>query len=287
MLQLEIKKKLNRVIVESDNLKHWRQWEDTLVATVFGFAAYLPFEILLGPILEKARPIGNSQLFPSGVKDSDIDGAELWPKLTDLQKDCSALVKIGGGRSDELDALWCFKNFNLVIEAKKIKAQFGSEQLHKYINAFKNTSKPLWVLAVGKGLAAVRSLAGLKVGKDVNLLYIDWESILGIITNQLANKQLKEAHIRRCLQDISKSLGERDLKPFDGFFCQEKALRLQSNKNIQMAVREGWFPHSLWAILPDTLSAIKMQFKQWLTRPLWVLHEATDLRFSPIPWLTK
>ncbi|MEA3429290.1 MAG: hypothetical protein U9Q84_08830 [Thermodesulfobacteriota bacterium] len=286
MLQIEVKNHLSQVI-GSKGVEDWEKRENTLMATVFGFASYLPFEILLGPILEKARPIGNSQLFPSGIKDNDIDGAELWPKLTDLQKECPALVKIGGGRADELDALWCFKNFNLVIEAKKIDVRFGSEQLHKYINAFKNTSKPLWILAVGKGSAAVRSLAGLKVGKDVNLLYINWESILGVVTNQLANRQIKEAHIRRCLQDISKSLGKRDLKPFDSFFCQEKALRLQSNKNIQMAIREGWFPHSLWAILPDTLSGIKMQFKQWLTRPLWVLHETTVLRFLPIPWLTK
>ena len=287
MLQIEVKNHLSQVI-GSKGVEDWEKRENTLVATVFGFAAYLPFEILLGPILEKARLIGNSQPFPAGVNDSDIDRAELWPALRNFQKGSPSPVKIGGGRPYELDALWCFKNFNLVIEAKKIGVRFDSEQLYKYMNAFnRSTSKPLWVLVVGKGFAAVRSLAGFKVGKDANLLYIDWESILGVITNQLANKQLKEAHIRRCLQDISKSLEERNLKPFDGFFCQEKALRLQFNKNIQMAIREGWFPHSLWAILPDTLSGIKMQFKQWLTRPLWVLHETTALRFSPIPWLTK
>lgn len=121
MLQLEIKTRHLSQVIGSEKVKDWKKGENTLMATVFGFAAYLPFEILLGPILEKARPIGNSQLFPSGVKDNDIDGAELWPKLTDLQKDCPALVKIGGGRSDELDALWCFKNFNLVIGQKKLK----------------------------------------------------------------------------------------------------------------------------------------------------------------------
>ncbi|MBW2623008.1 MAG: hypothetical protein JRD68_08905 [Deltaproteobacteria bacterium] len=266
MLQLEIKKKLNRVI-ESGNLKHWMKWEDTLVAIVFGFAAYMPFDILLGPILEAATPLKDSKAFPSGIKDSDIKLVELWPQLKDLKKHFHPLIEIRPGKSDELDAFWSFKNFSLIIEAKKFGVQFDPKQLYKYINAYKNISGPLWVLAVGKGLVAVRSLTGLKVGKDVNVLYIDWESILRI-TKQLSDNQLMEEHKRRCLKDISKSLEGRGLKPFDGFFCSEKALRLQSNENIQKAVREGWFPHILWAILPEPLSGMKMQFKQWLIRPL-------------------
>lgn len=286
MLQIEVKNHLSQVIGPK-GVKDWEKRENTLVATVFGFAAYLPFDVILGPILKKSRLIGSSQPFPSGINDTDIDRAELWPRLKDLQKDCPPLVKTKGANSGELDALWSFKNFNLVIEGKRIGKWFGSDQLYKYMDAFKNKSKPLWVLAVGKGLAAVRSLAGFKVGKDVNLLYIDWESILGVITNQLADNQLKEAHIRRCLKDIETSLERRYLKPFKGFFCHEKALKLQSNKNIQMTVRQNWFPPTLWTILPGTLSGIKMQFKQWLTRPLWVLHDPKVLSFSPIPWLSN
>ena len=80
MLQIEVKNHLSQVI-GSKGVEDWEKRENTLVATVFGFAAYLPFEILLGPILEKARLIGNSQPFPAGVNDSDIDWAELWPAL--------------------------------------------------------------------------------------------------------------------------------------------------------------------------------------------------------------
>jgi len=261
VLQIEVKNHLGQVI-GSARVKDWEKRENTLVATVFGFAAYLPFDVILGPILKESSLIGNSQPFPTGVSDNDIDQAELWPSMN-FQEGFTPPAKIGGGRSDELDALWRFKNFNLVIEAKKIGARFDPEQLYKYISAFtKRTSKPLWFLAVGKGLAAVKSLAGLKVGKDVNILYIDWQSILGVITKELAVNQLKEAHIRRCLKDIKTSLERRNLKPFIGFFCQEKALRLQSIRDIQVTVRQNWFPHnfSLWSAIPQDLLQIKTCF---------------------------
>ena len=290
MLQLENKGKLKRVIGNNSSpIKSWMNWEDPLVALVFGFAAYLPVDILLGPILERADRIGNSQPFQLKVNDNDIDDVELWPSIKSLQKDYPSLANLDSEKGGELDALWCFKTFNLIIEAKTIGGSFDRDQLNRYIEAFtKDVSKPLWVLTVGKGITAVKSLISFKVPKDVNLLFIDWASIHGIITKQVEDKQLiKEAYIRRCLKDLSISLNNRNLKPFDGFFCQDKNLRLQSDKKIQETVQENWFPRSLWYILPETLSTIKMEFRQWLTRPFWVLDQTNNIRFSPIPWLTK
>jgi hypothetical protein len=287
MLQLENKRKLKRVI--GGSLESWMGWEDPLVALVFGFAAYLPVDILLGPILEKADRIGNSQPFQLKVNDNDIeiDGVELWPNKCFYQKAFPSLLDLPSGEGGFPDAIWRFKTFNLIIEAKRIGEKFGLGQLHKYITAFtKGTSKPLCILAVGKGLKAIRSLSGLKVPKNATALYIDWESVLSII-NKRKDSQIEETHITRCLKDLSTSLDNHNLKPFDGFFCHDKSLVLQSDKKIQETVRENWFPRSLWYILPETLSTIKMEFIQWLTRPLWVLDETNNIRFSPIPWLTK
>jgi hypothetical protein len=285
MLQLEKTNHLGQVI--SDKIQDWRKAENTLMATVFGFAAYLPFQALLDPILQKARVLGpGSQAFPRGVKDLDIQAAELWEKLGDIKDQSQPMVNTTQGKGWELDALWAFKDFNLIIEAKKIGVPFSREQLQNYSDAFKPTGKPLWLLVVGKGSAAVRSLAGFTLGKDVNLLYINWETILGVVASRVRDKGLEKSHIRRCLRDIENSLESRDLKPFDGFFCEDKHLLLQSNTDIQNRVRENWFRASLWHPLTKDLSKIRVESDPWLRRPLWLLEQGT-IKFSPSPWFTN
>jgi len=273
MLQIETKNHLGQVI-GSEKIEAWQKRENTLMAIVFGFAAYLPYKSLLGPIVEDAKLIGSSsRSFPANVHESDISKVELWPPQP---------VENGRpGKPAEPDAKWSFKSFNLVIEAKKIGVGFTQKQLQKYVDIPENSSKPLWVLAVGRGSAATRSLAGINLGKNVSLLYIDWQSIVNVVRKQLSNKKL-EAHVERCLEDIKVSLEGRKLKPFDGFYCREGSL-----KDIGMTVGKAWFPTNLWSVLPRVLHGIKPQFHRWLTRPLWVLNAADTLKFSPIVWFTK
>jgi hypothetical protein len=256
MLQIEFeKKKFNRILRETDNRNRWRRWEDILVATVFGFAAYLPFDQLLGPILKAATPLRASRPFPSGIEQEKIKDVLLWPEMGNIRElDRSLLTSDKGNDRQEPDAFWNFQDFSLVVEAKRLEAKFSLEQLYGYIGAFEaSETRPLWFLAVGKGQTASKSLKDIRIPLNTNVLYIDWKTILAAILKKIPEST--EAYFKCCLQDISKSLKHRNLDPYEGFHIRNKEFHLLAGSNIEKAVQGEWFPHdfSLWPVIPKNL----------------------------------
>ena len=289
MLQLETKNKLNKVIKDVTQLAHsedtklimsvWRKREDPLTAAVFGIAAYLPFQELLGLIMQSAQKLCGS--FPPGVTEDDVLKAELWPEV---------------GRQ-EPDAIWHLKNGTLIIETKTPYpyASHSAAQLLKYFRAVqehqstRNPNSPIWLLSVGKRSLSWNTLSSLKLRDNWYLLYVEWRTILSVI--QKKSEGCTENHIKRALDDLVEVLQNRPLRPFGGFSWPETVGALKSDKNLVEIVREEWFHYEpiTWPNLPQVPICVSpLPRFTWFHRSTWpFLNQITIQRFPPISWLRE
>jgi len=161
MLQLE--KKIYTVLDKDKNKKKWQNSEDVMTAAVFGTAFYLPFDQLLGPILQAARSLNNGDEFPvDAIGKCHNYYSTLWPSLKKIQEYNSSIIDIIDSPGSEPDAFCEFENDLLIIEAKKPDAGFGEPQLRKYLEALSgNKNKTVWLLAVGKGSSIGKNISQL------------------------------------------------------------------------------------------------------------------------------
>ena len=248
MLQLE--KKIYTILDKDEkSRKKWQNSEDVMTAAVFGTAIYLPFDQLLGPILQAARSLSNGDKFPVNAIGKCQDYyAELWPSLKKIhQHDPSLIDIINNNPSDEPDAFCEFENDLLIIEVKRPDAGFGEPQLKKYLEALSgDKNKNLWLLAVGKGRLNAKNISEFSTIHGYNILYIDWITILDTIKN-LSSSSDSMGNVKYLLEDLVSFLSNRQLRPFEGFTWPENLKQLKGNEQHKI-VAEKWFPHvtTMW-----------------------------------------
>ena len=116
-----------------------------------------------------------------------MEQALLWPEIGDIRGVAPSLLKANQENDrQEFDGFWSFQDLSLVIEAKRVGASFSHKQLSEYLDAFKTTKRmPLWLLAVGRGKMIFNSLKEITIPKNVNVLYIDWRTILAAILKNI------------------------------------------------------------------------------------------------------
>jgi len=239
MLQIEIKKKIKKVLGFSrDNrtYKNWINYEDVLVSAVFGIAAYLPFESIMGPILKAACPLCGSEKYIDDLIENDVIKVELWPRIGEY----------------EFDGLWELKDRIVIIEAKRPQNILTANQIINYLKITNHelpqlTKRTIWVLAVAKGSPS--NIRSVTLPNNCNLLYIDWTTIQNV-----ANKQRNypnNNNIKRALNDVNKFLSERNLKSFGGFHWPEDIMPLADFERF-VEINSKWFHYQpiTWPNLP-------------------------------------
>lgn len=265
MLQLE--KKIYTILDKDEkSRKKWQDSEDVMTAAVFGTAIYLPFDQLLGPILQAARSLSDGNEFPVNAIGKCQDYySELWPSLKKIHQHDPSLLhkKKNYNPSDELDVFCVFEKDLLIIEVKRPDADFAEPQLKKYLEALsKDKGKRLWLLAVGKGSLKAKNIAQFSIIHDYNILYIDWITILDIIKNLSSDSR----NVKSLFEDLVLFLKNRQLRPFEGFNWPDKLARLNENEQNKKIIEEQWFPQNT------------IMWPAFMKKPI-VFDE-----FKPLPW---
>ncbi len=257
MLQLETKKKLEGIITAcvgcghqaKSALRAWRNREDPLTAAVFGIAAYLPFQSLLGPILRSAKSPARPEAFPNSITDDKVLSMELWPNINRPHEPRGPSCKMIPGKGKiEPDAVWRLKNCTVIIEVKRPLIWHTVGQINKYFTAvqkhqelIQNHNSDIWLLAVGKRSMPRDACAGLDLRENWHLLYIDWSVVLEVI-----NKQVKDSttiFVINALKDLAKVLQMRQLRTYTGMLWPNALPRLTIDKRVAHAIRNEWFHH--------------------------------------------
>lgn len=241
MIQLEIKHKLNNIIL--DQKKKWMRSEDVLMAAIFGTALYLPCDSLLFPILKSSNPIQDGyQKLPNHFYDEKEEKwSEIWPTFKEIQLFDYKIIEFEGSARSELDGIWIFEKDLIIIEAKRPYEIFTNDQFQKYVKALsKNEKLKIWLLSVGKGIQAKRSLYQMEHIENCNILYIEWSAIVETIKNQI-NKDDKDIKEKRILKDLIRFLERRDLRPYESFMWPEDIPKLCSMEIPSKNIKEDWF----------------------------------------------
>lgn len=190
--------------------------EDLLTASVFGLIRYLPAEILLFPILERAVNIGEKTLqFNKSVQDKLIE-FQFWPQLRfsepDLKMDLGGKHiifieakfysgKSGNGEKDQL-----FRQF---LDLKNLKLGSGS-----IIYLTKHRTIP--EAEIIDSVNAVRKFGdGLNpVDFENNTYWLSWFDIWEICNSKRGTEDLLQ---NRVINDLCELLERLGLKHFTGF----------------------------------------------------------------------
>lgn len=205
--------------------------EDLLTASVFGLIRYLPAEVLLFPILERAENIGRNILqIDKNVNDNSIE-FDFWPQLKNSEPD----LKIDLGN-----------HHTIFIEAKFYSGKSGSndkDQLFRQYSDLHNLKPGLGTILyltkhrtmpeaeISDSIDAVR-----KFGGDLNPIdfksdtyWLSWFEIWEICKTK---KDSDDLFKKRIISDICELLEKLGLKHFTGFSRIKDVDNIDDSKSV-------------------------------------------------------